>query len=679
MSTDHVTAERPACDFCHARKVKCDRRDPCANCVEALVECYRNRPRRRRGPRASRTSYFIDRISKAEESVATLPQHGGSASLSTERTVEDGLDTASSEQEMSADNNSNVLDTDKATTGPLDGLNQQTSEARNFLQQELESNTSLTQDRYDVLKKAIVFVDRISNNRNIFSANDSSNASGVDSGTKPQQFPPELLYMMALGDESTVLRQSFWPDHISLQTLEHMCLSLVEDQGDRQTLNHYRVCVYMKAITLISRLPRTGRSARLRDHLQRSKKQYEAEIFLALAKMDCLALPTLSLLQALLSGALFMQLQGDMSRSWTLTAFAARILVSLNYHVTDKGLTSNETDQNIHGALYSCYYLDKILSALLLRPFSLPKLKVKPADLVRLDPQLPLSAIVKTMVEFGQILEGSLDILFNPSIITDQVAAIDALVQEMYTVRARIEEQRVHSAFKGVGYEWIAMDFSYYAILTSIFRLNPSVGRGSLYREECLTSARKALLSLKRMQETIFVDANFLDEYPYFLTWTMLFFPLSPFFVLFCNVVYTSSIDDHALMVAITDGLYRFVDTNSTIAKLHKLFSAFLSLCHPLVHSRLDVRHATSSKAFHPGDATIGRINTQVVPPITSHDITVSNLAEVQTDRSLDQNPSGQLAEQGLDSNLMWELSYSQPWLGWIGSDFLTELDRNGL
>lgn len=135
-----------------------------------------------------------------------------------------------------------------------------------------------------------------------------------------------------------------------------------------------------------------------------------------------------------------MQIQGDMSRSWTLTAFASRTLVSLNYHTIDTDLPFDGTKQDIYGALYSCYYLDKMLSVLLLRPPSLPKLRVKPADLVHLDPQLPLSASLKTMVEFAQIQEGVLDILLSHRDKNDQSVVIDKLLRDTYDIHTSIEK-----------------------------------------------------------------------------------------------------------------------------------------------------------------------------------------------------------------------------------------------
>lgn len=134
-----------------------------------------------------------------------------------------------------------------------------------------------------------------------------------------------------------------------------------------------------------------------------------------------------------------MQNQGDMSRSWTLVAFASRTLVSLNYHSIDSITLNDETKRDIYGSLYTCYYLDKMLSVLLLRPPSLPKLKIKPTDLVYLDSQLPLSASIKTMVEFAQIQEGVLDIL-NHTSTNDQVTVINKLLRDMGEINALIKK-----------------------------------------------------------------------------------------------------------------------------------------------------------------------------------------------------------------------------------------------
>lgn len=80
------------------------------------------------------------------------------------------------------------------------------------------------------------------------------------------------------------MKRSFWPGHISLATLENICLFIMEEKVDRQTLVCCQICAYMKAVTTIRRLPRRIRSAPVRHHLEQSKKQYENEIYRALGE-----------------------------------------------------------------------------------------------------------------------------------------------------------------------------------------------------------------------------------------------------------------------------------------------------------------------------------------------------------------------------------------------------------
>ncbi|KAH8428359.1 uncharacterized protein LDX57_006060 [Aspergillus melleus] len=119
--------------------------------------------------------------------------------------------------------------------------------------------------------------------------------------------------------EPGAMKRSFWPDHVSLKTLENMCLSIIEENEDEQTLICYRICVYMKAITLISRLPGRDRSARVRRHLEQSKSQYDNEIHRALSKLDFLAPPNLHFLQALLSAVS----PNDLSSVFSMTSFVS--------------------------------------------------------------------------------------------------------------------------------------------------------------------------------------------------------------------------------------------------------------------------------------------------------------------------------------------------------------------
>lgn len=147
----------------------------------------------------------------------------------------------------------------------------------------------------------------------------------------------------------------------------------------------------------------------------------------------------------------------------------------------------------------------------------------------------------------------------------------------------------------------------------------------------------------------------------------MLLFPLSPFFVLFCHVVYTSDAADYSLMAAVTRGLSRFAESNASIGKLHKLFSTFLALCDGLgPHRPVNVRRISGVPENHPYYAAGGQNQADDGIPDTS--IGQLDVGGFQ-DQVLPSQPIGQMA----DNNYVWELLYSQPWLGWTEADCLYE------
>jgi hypothetical protein len=65
------------------------------------------------------------------------------------------------------------------------------------------------------------------------------------------------------------------------------------------------------------------------------------------------------------------------------------------------------------------------------------------------------------------------------------------------------------------------MDFNYYSILTTIIRARSSVLKSRLVCEDCLYAARKALMTLRALQEAFSGNATSVDSYPYFLTWSV--------------------------------------------------------------------------------------------------------------------------------------------------------------
>lgn len=139
-----------------------------------------------------------------------------------------------------------------------------------------------------------------------------------------------------------------------------------------------------------------------------------------------------------------MQYLGDMTRCWMLTALASRMIVSLNYHNITDTSPRGQIEENIHASVYMCYYFDKTLSLLLLRPPSLPDLKVKPTKLIHIDPDLPTSTMMTGIVEYSELKNTLLYILLDnkttgdtekANILSDLVARAQIIHSNMQTVR----------------------------------------------------------------------------------------------------------------------------------------------------------------------------------------------------------------------------------------------------
>ena len=123
-------------------------------------------------------------------------------------------------------------------------------------------------------------------------------------------------------------------------------------------------------------------------------------------------------------------------------------------------------------------------------------------------------------------------------------------------------------------------------------------------------------------------------------------------------------------MAAVTKEIMRFVNIHPAIAEIHKLFSAFLGMLGPLIHSQ---PHSARSVPV-PDAATSGhepenpaRMTTQYTP-----DRIGSHISQEGGNRLPDQAIVIQDGLVAPDEELLWDLIDSQPWLGWMGSDGFT-------
>lgn len=124
-------------------------------------------------------------------------------------------------------------------------------------------------------------------------------------------------------------------------------------------------------------------------------------------------------------------------------------------------------------------------------------------------------------------------------------------------------------------------------------------------------------------------------------------------------------------MAAVTKEIMRFVEIHPAIAEIHRLFSAFLEMVEPLIHSQPHTpRYLPIPDAVTSGNeaAIPTSMATQYNPSLIG-----SNVPQESGIGLPDQGIGTQNGLVAPDEELLWDLIDSQPWLGWMRSESLTE------
>ncbi|KAL2857057.1 hypothetical protein BJY01DRAFT_242460 [Aspergillus pseudoustus] len=575
-----------------------------------------------------------------------------------------------------------------------------------LIRQELASHTQLSADRVSVLESALELVGSFAPAmQNVEDAHDHQQSTVSDTFT-PDAVPPELFYMLLHHQgASTGECLLHWPDHIPFPTLKHMCATLSNRAVNSQVALRCSLSVLYKATVFVSRWLRSGAPAGMTESLGRSREEYIVASLRCLEAIDFTQPPSLSLLQAILSGASLVQLLGEPSRSWYLTGVACRMLVALGYHQLSQTYLESDEAYEIRHCVHWCYYMDKPLSMLLVRPSSLPRLRCQPSNLVREDASNPLSLKVKVLSRLAHVQDRYLDILFQTqqSDGNDLPGVVDSFRMELSSISADIVKYRtLHASTPVWESEWDAVDFTFFSIATTVLRLNSLVLHDNTYQEECVGYARNALSSMqachRHLSGTFTVSTDS-------LIWTVLLYPLTPFFVLFCNVVASSNVADLHLLKETTLTISNVPDQRTFGSNLQHLLSRLIALCsglHDLQDRDRQIPSAanglqslqSTSEAHSPAShfpqghaATEGiNYNSGSVRKLPENDQGTSNNTPID-EQQLQQQPvtnptvSGDGSDQGKDGcvwddELFWELFNIQPSVEWFDVNYYNTMER---
>ncbi|KAI3021623.1 transcriptional regulator family: Fungal Specific TF [Aspergillus niger] len=576
--------------------IKCDRRAQCANCADAGVECQR----RRRGRPPKKRS--LQSALGPQENIVTFerqpPQTQRGNRQSGRRAVTRNLNRSPTLEHSQINNQ--VLDsrersptTTAQSTPSVEGPNYHAIQAKNIIQLELNDSRHINRGRQSILRSALQLVNRIAESEPQHPDEIIEEPQPSDPAlTIPDAPPRELLFMLLKGPPESICIQ--WPDHISRKTYEKMATALLEHES------------------------------RLQD---------------------------LSTIQALLSSALLMQHLGRLNQCWVLTSYAARQIASLNYHKIRRIPAHSDLELEVYSVVYWCYYLDRTLSSLLGRPPSLPDLEVSPTDLIVLDPCSPYDTLLHVLLDLAQV-QGNLhgvsscakNVLNSQALETCQLleSRMQSILREMPSSRDSLP--------KMVQYDWVAVDFCYYAIFVEIDRTRLKSSFSPAIHRECLVHARKSLEAFHFLQQHPEEMPGFEEPYPSFLTWTLFFYPLSAFFVVICNIIGTLDHSDFELLQQITQSLSQFKQ-DPHLGKLLNLLQSLEDLCEPLFQVGNSGPENMSSNLGTSGP-------NQLIEPVTMDGILPS--ASFNNNFGLNDEPIPNPDLNASADWLMWQLFNSQ-------------------
>jgi len=135
-----------------------------------------------------------------------------------------------------------------------------------------------------------------------------------------------------------------------------------------------------------------------------------------------------------------MQIIGNPVECWELTSHASRAIVALGFHQIDKTVPENDVEKEIYAIVGNCAYLDSVMSLLLLRPRSLPKLRVRVSDFLR-DQNNAMS-----MLEMIPVHDKILDLMLDsnakrsPAVLKNEVAELRSQMEDIYKLMEKVSK-----------------------------------------------------------------------------------------------------------------------------------------------------------------------------------------------------------------------------------------------
>lgn len=315
-----------------------------------------------------------------------------------------------------------------------------------MIQKELSTNSRFSMHQRSVLESAISFVDHLSNapvptikdrstfDKTMYAPTELTQGEilHVILGTETKNMAPTTIHFHSL-------------DHLPPKAVERIALALMEGTADEKTETLYKVIIHFKfAVVLYASQLQGPKSAAVQKHIRQLEYNHLSAALTALDHVSFLTTPSLLLVQALITGAMMMQIVGNPASCWELTAHASRTLVALGYHTITSNESKQEYDEEIQAAVAWCSQFDSCMSLLLMRPRSLPPMNIKISSLIKPNPLNPMSVFEIIAMEMIPVHDKILELTLDPTLkktgapLKEEVAWLRKQMSDIHNLMQRV-------------------------------------------------------------------------------------------------------------------------------------------------------------------------------------------------------------------------------------------------
>ncbi|KAF6810791.1 fungal specific transcription factor domain protein [Colletotrichum sojae] len=324
--------------------------------------------------------------------------------------------------------------------------------------------------------------------------------------------------------------------------------------------------------------------ATARDEFERYQHMCQSNLETSLACLPLMLPAKVESIEALLVAAVYAVDVSKASLAWLFTSTAASLCQTLGYHRVSQSRSESAGPRDIKTLLFwHVYMLDKTLSLRTGRASVMQDWDITlPRKVDNTMVADPWGVVITTWIKQAEIQHRVYEQLYSPLALNqsqeERIETVRRLEAEQKNIMAAASHVREQALFglKALGASSIldihlrGDELTFQSTLTLIYRALPAPdGSPARFSQECIETARFAMqLHLECMQKIAEEGRHLKAVY---IHWAILLTPFTPFFVLFCHVIDSSSAEDLKRLNDFVASLRPACPLSEPVEKLHQL------------------------------------------------------------------------------------------------------------